>query len=81
MKTASATAAGAGRMQKHPWAAQRVGGRHPGEPSGMTAFPGTCSQIWGDNSPRAAVTNWDLRHRSLSRDEQGHGQKGRHFKC
>lgn len=64
VKTASATAAGAGRMQKHPWAARRMDGRHPGEPSGMTAFPGTCSQIRGDNSPRAAMTNWDLHHSS-----------------
>lgn len=64
MKTASATAAGAGRMQEHPWATQRMDESHPGEPSGLTAFPGTCWQIWGDKSPRAAVTNWDLHHSS-----------------
>lgn len=64
MKIYSATAARAGRMHEHPWAAHRMDGRHPGEPCGLTAFPGTCWQVQGVNSPSTPVTNWALYHSS-----------------
>jgi len=74
MKIASATSARAGRTHELPWAAHGMDGRHPGEPSGLTAFPGMCWQVQGGDSPSAPVTNWALYH-SCHMVSRGMGEK------